>query len=115
MEEQVWSVPEVFETIQNDYILISLYVDDKEKLSDEKRFNFKRANGSVKKIRTIGDKWATFQTLNFKNNSQPYYVLLSPNLELLNETIAYEPSSEAYFSWLKTGLENYKNKKDKTE
>mgnify|MGYP002279639471 CR=1 FL=1 len=115
MEEQVWSVSDVFETIKNDYILISLYVDDKEKLSDEERFNFERANGSVKKIRTIGDKWATFQTLNFKNNSQPYYVLLSPNLELLNETIAYEPSSKAYLNWLQIGLENYKNKKDKTE
>lgn len=108
MEEQVWSVPEVFEVIKNDYILISLYVDDKEKLSDEERFNYQRPNGSVKKIRTIGDKWATFQTLNFQNNSQPYYVLLSPDLELLNETIAYEPSSKAYFHWLETGLKSFK-------
>ncbi|WP_127845703.1 protein-disulfide reductase DsbD family protein [Psychroflexus aestuariivivens] len=108
MEEQVWSVPEVFDVIKNDYILISLYVDDKEKLSEDERFNFQRPNGSVKKIRTIGDKWATFQTLNFKNNSQPYYVLLSPDLKLLNETIAYEPSSKAYLNWLKTGLENFK-------
>lgn len=115
MEEQVWSVPEVFEIIQNDYILISLYVDDKEKLSEEERFNFERKNGSVKKIRTIGDKWATFQTLNFRNNSQPYYVLLSPDLDILNETIAYEPSSNTYLSWLKTGLENFRNKKDRTE
>jgi len=115
MEEQVWSVSDVYETIKNDYILISLYVDDKEKLGDEDRFNFERANGSVKKIRTIGDKWATFQTLNFRNNSQPYYVLLSPDLELLNETIAYEPSSEAYLNWLQTGLKNYLAKKDKAE
>ncbi|MFN2260964.1 MAG: thioredoxin family protein, partial [Psychroflexus sp.] len=107
MEEQVWSVPEVFEVIKNDYILISLYVDDKEKLSDDERFNFQRSNGSVKKIRTIGDKWATFQTLNFQNNSQPYYVLLSPDLELLNETIAYEPSSKAYLYWLETGLKSF--------
>ena len=115
MEEQVWSVSDVYETIKNDYILISLYVDDKEKLGDDERFNFERANGSVKKIRTIGDKWATFQTLNFRNNSQPYYVLLSPDLELLNETIAYEPSSEAYLNWLQTGLKNYLAKKDKAE
>jgi len=111
MEEQVWSVPEVYETIKNDYILISLYVDDKAKLSDNDQFNFERSNGTVKKIRTIGDKWATFQTLNFKNNSQPYYVLLSPKLEVLNETIAYEPSSKAYLSWLMQGLENFENKK----
>ncbi|MBZ9653027.1 protein-disulfide reductase DsbD family protein [Psychroflexus montanilacus] len=115
MEEQVWSVPEVFKIIQDDYILISLYVDDKAKLSEDERFNFERKNGSVKKIRTIGDKWATFQTLNFRNNSQPYYVLLSDDLDVLNETIAYEPSYRAYLSWLETGLENYNNKKDRTD
>jgi len=49
MEEQVWSVPEVYETIKNDYILISLYVDDKAKLSDNDQFNFERSNGTVKK------------------------------------------------------------------
>lgn len=107
MEEQVWSVPKVYGTIQNDYILIYLYVDDKAKLSDDKQFNFERKNGTVKKIRTIGDKWATFQTLNFKNNSQPYYVLLSPKLEVLNKTIAYESSSKAYLSELIQGLENF--------
>ncbi|MBZ9788017.1 thioredoxin family protein [Psychroflexus sp. CAK57W] len=115
MEEQVWSVPEVYDIIKNDYILISLYVDDKAKLDEENRFNFERKNGSVKKIRTIGDKWATFQTLNFRNNSQPYYVLLSPELKILNETIGYEPSSRAYLSWLNTGLENFRNKKDRAE
>jgi thiol:disulfide interchange protein DsbD len=111
MEEQVWSVPKVYETIKNDYILISLYVDDKAKLNDDDQFNFERKNGSIKKIRTIGDKWATFQTLNFKNNSQPYYVLLSPKLEVLNKTMAYEPSSKTYFNWLRQGLENFENKK----
>jgi thiol:disulfide interchange protein DsbD len=115
MEEQVWSVPEVYDIIKNDYILISLYVDDKAKLSEEMQFNFERSNGSVKKIRTVGDKWATFQTLNFRNNSQPYYVLLSGDLDILNETIAYEPSSKAYLNWLKIGLENFKSKKDRTE
>lgn len=115
MEEQIWSVPEVFETIDQDYILISLYVDDKAKLEEENQFNFKRKNGSVKKIRTVGDKWATFQTLNFKNNSQPYYVLLSPNLEILNETVGYEPSSKAYRAWLEEGLKNFETKKDRTE
>ncbi|SDG74162.1 protein-disulfide reductase DsbD family protein [Psychroflexus sediminis] len=115
MEEQVWSDPEVYETIKNDYILISLYVDDNARLDKEERFNFERSNGSVKKIRTVGDKWATFQTLNFRNNSQPYYVLLSPELEILNVTNAYEPSSQAYLNWLETGLENFQNKKDRAE
>ncbi len=108
MEEQVWSVPEVYEVIQNDYVLISLYVDDREALPEDQQFNFERANGNVKKIRTIGDKWATFQTLNFKNNSQPYYVLMTSDLELLNTPVAYEPNSKKYLEWLKTGLTNFK-------
>ena len=108
MEEQVWSVPEVYESIKDDYILISLYVDDRQNLPENEQFNFKRENGSVKKIRTIGDKWATFQTLNFKNNSQPFYVLLNSDLELLNSPVAYEPNAKAYFNWLQKGLQNFK-------
>ncbi|QSS98283.1 thioredoxin family protein [Psychroflexus sp. ALD_RP9] len=108
MEEQVWSVPEVYESIKDDYILISLYVDDRQTLPENKQFNFKRDNGSVKKIRTIGDKWATFQTLNFKNNSQPFYVLLNSDLELLNSPVGYEPNAKAYLNWLQKGLQNFK-------
>lgn len=108
MEEQVWSVPEVYESIKDDYILISLYVDDRQNLPENEQFNFKRDNGSVKKIRTIGDKWATFQTLNFKNNSQPFYVLLNSDLELLNSPVAYEPNAKAYLNWLQKGLQNFK-------
>ncbi|GAA0872314.1 thioredoxin family protein [Gangjinia marincola] len=103
MEEQVWSVPQVYETIKNNYILISLYVDDREELPQEDRFSVKRSNGSIKEIRTIGDQWATFQTLNFKNNSQPYYVLLSPDLGLLNTPKGYTPNAQEFLEWLKVG------------
>lgn len=108
MEEQVWSDPEVFKTLQNDYILISLYVDDRKKLPEEEQFNYQKPTGGVKKIRTIGDKWATFQTLNFRNNSQPYYVLLDSDMNMLNEPAGYTPDSEEYHSWLQEGLKGFR-------
>ena len=91
-------------------MLISLYVDDREELSENNQFKFLKPDGRVKKIKTIGDKWATFQTLNFQNNSQPYYVLLDANMNLLNHTTAYTPNVKEYLNWLKAGLKNYKLK-----
>ncbi len=108
MEEQVWSTSEVYDILQEKYIIISLYVDDKKELSEEEQFQYLRANGTVKNIETIGDKWGTLQTINFQNNSQPYYALVNHNMELLNITNAYEPNADAYLEWLKAGLENYK-------
>ncbi|HET8810779.1 MAG TPA: cytochrome c biogenesis protein CcdA [Flavobacteriaceae bacterium] len=107
MEENVWSVPKVHETLKNDYVIISLYVDDDNELPEEKQFNYLRANGEVKEIISIGDKWATFQTVNFKNNSQPYYVLLDTDLNLLNKPIGYTPDADEYLAWLKEGLRNF--------
>ncbi|MGM0635638.1 MAG: cytochrome c biogenesis protein CcdA [Bacteroidota bacterium] len=109
MEEQVWSVPEVYELINEEYILISLYVDDRKMLPESEQFNFERPNGSIKKIRTIGDKWATFQTVNFKNNSQPYYVLLNSEKQILAETVGYMPNSSEYYEWLKKGIRQQEN------
>lgn len=110
MEEQVWSTSKVYDILSKDYVIISLYVDDKKELLKEQQFDYLRANGTVKTIETIGDKWGTLQTINFKNNSQPYYVLLNHDLELLNKTNAYEPSADAYYDWLKTGLDNFNKK-----
>ncbi len=107
MEEQVWSVPEVYDMINEDYILISLYVDDRTYLPEEEQFIYEKPNGTVKKIETIGDKWSTFQTVNFKNNSQPYYVLLTADLELLNETVGYTPNSKEFLNWLKEGKNKF--------
>ncbi|BAO76505.1 cytochrome c-type biogenesis protein DsbD, protein-disulfide reductase [Winogradskyella sp. PG-2] len=108
MEEQVWSTSEVYDMLQEKYIIISLYVDDKKELPEAERFQYLRSNGTVKDIETIGDKWGTLQTINFQNNSQPYYVIVDHDMELLNVTNAYEPNAEAYLEWLKTGLENFK-------
>lgn len=111
MEEQVWSDPRVFELIQNDYILVSLYVDDRKELPVEDQFNYERPTGGVKKIKTIGDKWATFQTVNFKNNSQPFYVLMDSEFQMLNKTAAYMPDVEEYLAWLQHGIQEFKGEK----
>jgi len=108
MEEQVWSTSDVYDILRDDYVIISLYVDDKKELSESEQFNYKRPNGTVKSIETIGDKWGTLQTINFQNNSQPFYVLLNHDLELLNTSSGYEPNEDAYYDWLKIGLDNFK-------
>ena len=108
MEEQVWSEPEVFDVMKDEFVLISLYVDDRKELPEEQQFNYVKPTGGVKKIKTIGDKWATFQTLNFRNNSQPYYVLLDHDMNLLNEPTGYTPDSEEYLEWLAEGVEEFK-------
>ncbi|PQJ80998.1 hypothetical protein BTO18_12060 [Polaribacter porphyrae] len=109
MEEQVWSKSKIYKILKQDYIIISLYVDDNQKeLPKDSQFNYLRANGTVKNIKTYGDKWTALQTTNFHNNSQPFYALLNTNMELLNTTSAYEPNSEYYYLWLKTGLNNFK-------
>ncbi|MBA4744047.1 MAG: thioredoxin family protein [Muricauda sp.] len=106
MEENVWSDPDIYPIIKEDYVLISLYVDDRKELPEEHQFDFKYDSGRVKAIETIGQKWGTFQTINFNAASQPYYVLLSPNLEILNEAVQYV-DAETYEKWLKSGLEKH--------
>jgi len=106
MEENVWSDPKVYPMLRNDYILISLYVDDRKELSESKQFDFQYESGRIKTIETIGQKWGTFQTINFNAASQPYYVLLSPDLEVLNTAVQYV-DTETYEEWLKSGLERY--------
>ncbi len=108
MEEQVWSREDIFQTINEDYILISLYVDDRKSLAENEQFNFLKPTGGTKRIRTVGDKWATFQTVNFKNNSQPYYILMDADLTLLNKPVGYTPDADEYLFWLEKGLENFK-------
>ena len=110
MEENVWSEPDIYQILKEDYILISLYVDDNEKeLPKNQQFDFLKKNGKIKNIKTVGDKWSTFQVINFKNASQPYYVLLNPALEILNNTQQYT-DRDTYYKWLKEGLQNFNKK-----
>jgi len=107
MEENVWSDTAIYNLLKEEYILISLYVDDNEKeLPKAAQFDFKKANGKIKKIKTYGDKWSTFQVINFKNASQPYYVLMNADLEILNSPQQYT-DIETYRKWLEKGVENF--------
>ncbi|WP_299526554.1 cytochrome c biogenesis protein CcdA [Winogradskyella sp.] len=105
MEENVWTKPSIHKLLKENFILISLYVDDRKRLKEDKKFQFKRSNGTLKDIETIGAKWATFQALNFKTASQPYYVLISPDLKVLNSAIQYA-DAVSYENWLRTGIQN---------
>ncbi|NER13932.1 DUF255 domain-containing protein [Leptobacterium flavescens] len=108
MEENVWSTPDIYKLLNDEYVLISLYVDDRKELPEDKRFDFLNSNGRVRAIETVGKKWATFQYLNFETASQPYYVLMSPEMELLNSPEQYTDSA-TYKAWLEQGLNNFKN------
>ncbi len=106
MEEHVWSDPEVFRLLNEEFVLISLYIDDRESLPQEDQFMFQYESGRVKAIEEIGEKWGTFQTINFNAASQPYYVLLSPDLYILNSSMQ-NTDTFTYENWLKEGLKNY--------
>lgn len=108
MEENVWVEPSIFKLLDKEYILISLYVDDKRALPEDDQFIFETSNGVKKPIVTVGNKWATFQAENFVNASQPLYVLLSPDGRLLTDPIGYTPNAKEYELFLKRGLEAMK-------
>ena len=118
MEESVWTVESVKEKLKNDFVLVSLYVDDKVKLPEEQQGVFEfQSNGAIKKkkIKTIGNKWATFQTHLFNNNSQPYYVMLTPQGELLANPIGYTPDVEEYTNYLDCGINTFKEAQKQNE
>lgn len=105
MEENVWSDPEVYPIIKDNYVLISLYTDDREELPEAEKFNFQFDSGRVKEINNIAQKWGTFQDVNFNSISQPFYVLLSPDLKVLNTSIQ-NSDVPTYRNWLLKGLRN---------
>ena len=107
VEENIWTDSNVFDLINENFVLISLYVDDRKELKLTDQLDLKYKSGKIKEIRTIGDKSATIQALNFKSASQPYYVLLDPNLKILNSPIQYT-SKEVYQNWLEEGLREFK-------
>lgn len=100
MEENVWTVPEVKEIIEKDYILVSLYVDDRKLLPRDQQFIQSFDDGSKKEVKTIGDKFATFQSINFTSVSQPLYAVVSPDEKLLSNPIGYTPDADEFREWL---------------
>ena len=108
VEENTWSKNDIYNMINDEFILISLYVDDRSKLLNNKNINLTDKSGNVKILENEGEKWSAFQTLNFNINSQPYYVLVSPSLNILNSPIQYT-DTQTYRDWLKEGLNNFKD------
>ncbi len=98
MEEQVWSDPRVLSRLRNDFVLISLYVDERERLPESEQ-GISEITG--KKIKTVGNLWSEFQALHFQTNSQPYYVVIGhESMDALTEPAAYDPDIEKYIDWL---------------
>ena len=108
MEENVWPKSGIIEKLRNDYVVVSLYVDDKARLFGEDKFAYLLDTGTGDKIRTVGDKWSSFQINNFNRNSQPWYVLMHHDgTTILNEPRGYTPDSDEYRDFLECGLANF--------
>jgi thiol:disulfide interchange protein DsbD len=102
MEDNVWSDPKVWKILNNNYVLISLYVDDTSDLPESQQVISKSTG---KKIKTLGNKWSDFQTNKFQTNSQPYYVVVDTDGNQLIDAVAYEPNAKKYEAFLLSGIE----------
>lgn len=107
MEENVWGEPEVKRLLSEDYVLVSLYVDENTKLDEP----YRTPEGNL--VRTVGNKWAQFQIKHFNANSQPLYVLISPEEEVLNRPSGYDDvgDKERFLTFLECGLERFQSSK----
>jgi cytochrome c biogenesis protein CcdA/thioredoxin-related protein len=114
MEENVWIDPDVEKLMKENFIVISLYVDERKNLPLSEQIEYTTKNGTKKSIITVGDKWATFQSENFNAVSQPQYAILSPDEKVLTKTKAYTPDPEEFREWLECGLDAF-NKTNKKE
>lgn len=107
MELAVWTDPTVSNLIQNDYVLITLYVDNKTKLPEPIKVT---ENGTERTLRTLGDRWSYLQRVKFGANAQPFYVLIDNEGKPLNKSYAYDEDISKYVDFLRTGLDNYRKK-----
>lgn len=109
MESSVWGLPEVLPKLQKDYVLVSLYVDEKVELPTEKQTQYTDHKGRQRTMKTVGDMWLNFETSCFKYVAQPWYVLIDPQTEdmLVAEPVGYT-SAETFNAYLDKGLDNFK-------
>ncbi|ASW75741.1 protein-disulfide reductase [Chryseobacterium piperi] len=111
MEEFVWSEPDILPILQNDVVLASLYVDDKEELPEDQKTKIDLGEGQIKKVKTIGDRWSLFQQVNFNNNSQPHYVLVTPDGKVINTPVSGYMPKEDFKKFLECGVNYFKKNK----
>ena len=105
MELAVWTDPRVSRLLNEDYVLITLYVDEKAKLPEPVRIT---ENGTERLLRTVGDKWSYLQRSKFGANAQPFYVLLDNEGRPLNHSYSYDEDVDKYVEFLEMGLKNYR-------
>ena len=108
MELAVWTDMKVADLINNDYVLITLYVDNKTRLPEPVKV---MENGTERTLRTVGDKWSYLQRVKFGANAQPFYVLIDNEGKPLNKSYSYDEDIDKYVDFLQTGLNNYNKKK----
>jgi thiol:disulfide interchange protein DsbD len=104
MEAAVWTDPKVADLLTNDYVLISLYVDDKTPLKEP--FVVKDAEGNTKTLRTVGAKWSYLQSHKFGANAQPFYVILNHEGKPLSGSRAFDENISEFINFLKKGINN---------
>lgn len=111
MEENVWSKDQVRRILTNNFVLISLYVDDRAALPEAEHQIVERLDrpGATKKIDQVGEKWHHFQQSTYQASSQPYYVLVSPDGKTLNPPVAYTPDAQEYQQFLQCGIDTYQS------
>ena len=105
MELAVWTDEKVSKLIQDDYVLITLYVDNKTPLPEHIKV---MENGTERTLRTLGDKWSYLQRVKFGANAQPFYVLIDNEGNPLNKSYSFDEDVNKYVDFLETGLNNYK-------
>lgn len=103
MEQNVWVVPQVLDILKNKVVLISLYVDDKRALDQP----IPSALKPGKQLKYIGQKWSELQTLRYKTNTQPYYVIMDHDEQTLIEPVGYTPDVDTYFKWMTQGISKF--------
>lgn len=108
IEAAVWTDPKVSKLMTDDYVLITLYVDNKEPLPEHIKV---MENGKERTLRTVGDKWSYMQRSKFGANAQPFYVLIDNEGKPLNKSYSYDEDIDKYVDFLQTGLDNYKKEK----
>src|SRR2546423_12370393 len=97
--------------MKNDYVVVSLYVDERRNLPITEQINYTTKTGGQKQIITVGDKWATFQSENFNSVQQPQYAIINSDEIALTKTKGYTPDPSAFATWLKCGQKAYKSQK----
>ena len=109
MEENVWRDPIVRGMLEDEFQVVSLYVDDKRSIDESEQcevlITYSDGEQKEKKIRTIGNKWSTLEIMSFEAASQPYYAILSPDGRLMNKPVGYTPDKDEYIEFLREGIE----------